>query len=78
MDFLELRDMEYEKCAGLLAELLNLGADAKEKMHNRLQSMGMGGFLLNVESLGLPPVTIEKLRSVKDLIEIYGIQRGRA
>lgn len=31
MDFEKLRDMEYKKCTGLLAELIGLDADMEEK-----------------------------------------------
>ncbi len=41
MNFEELKEMEYIKCVGLLAELIDLDTDAKEKIHKCFQSMGI-------------------------------------
>ncbi|SNS87536.1 hypothetical protein SAMN05446037_102519 [Anaerovirgula multivorans] len=64
MNLEKLRDTEYIKCVGLLAELVDLDADAREKIHKCFQSMGIKSFFLHLESLDLPPETSEKLKSI--------------
>ena len=78
MDLKKLKDMEYIKCVGLLAELIDLDADAKERIHKCLQCMGTKNFFLHLESVDLPPETSEKLKSIKSIIEIVDEKRGRA
>ena len=78
MNLEKLRDTEYIKCAELLAELLELDEDAKEKIHKCFQSMGIKNFFLQLESVDLPPETSEKLKSIKSIIEIVDVKRGRA
>jgi len=78
MNLEKLRNTEYTKCVGLLAELIELDADAKEKLHKCFQSMGIKNFFLHLESVGLPPETSEKLKSIKFIIEIVDEKRGRA
>ena len=77
MNLEELKEMEYIKCVGLLAELLNLDADTKEKIHKCFQSMGMKNFFLHLESVDLSPETYEKLKSIKFIIETVDEKRGR-
>jgi hypothetical protein len=77
MNLEKLRDTEYIKCAELLAELLDLDADAKEKIHKCFQSMGIKNFFLHLELVDLPPETSEKLKSIKSIIEIVDEKRGR-
>lgn len=76
MDLEKLRDTEYIKCVDLLAKLLDLDADTKEKIHKYLQGMGIKNFFLQLESVGLPPETTEKLKSIKAIMEIYDDIRG--
>jgi len=78
MDLKKLRETEYIKCVELLAELIGLDADAKEKIHMCFQSMGIKNFFLHLESVDLPPETYEKLKSIKFIIETVDEKRGRA
>lgn len=78
MDLKKLKDMEYIKCVDLLAELIDLDANTKEKIHKCFQSMGIKNFFLHLESVDLPPETSEKLKSIKSIIEIVDEKRGRA
>lgn len=78
MNLEKLRDMEYIKCVGLLAELIDLDTDTKEKIHKCFQSMGIKNFFLHLESVDLPPETSEKLKSIKYILEIVDEKRGRA
>lgn len=78
MNLEKLRDTEYIKCVGLLAELIDLDADAKEKIHKCFQSMGIKKFFLHLESVDLPPETSEKLKSIKSIIEIVDEKGGRS
>ncbi len=78
MNLKKLKDMEYIKCVGLLAELIDLDADAKERIHKYFQSIGIKNFFLHLESVDLPPETSERLKSIKSIIEIVDEKRGRA
>ena len=78
MNLEKLRDTEYIKCVELLAELIDLDADAKEKIHKCFQSMGIKKFFLHLESVDLPPETSEKLKSIKSIIEMVDEKGGRA
>ena len=78
MNLEKLRDTEYIKCVGLLTELIDLDADAKEKIHKCFQSMGIKNFFLHLESVDLSPETSEKLNSIKSIIEIVDEKGGRA
>jgi hypothetical protein len=78
MNLEKLRNAEYIKCVGLLAELIDLDADAKEKIHMCFQSMGIKNFFLHLESVDLPPEASEKLKSIKSIIEIVDEKGGRA
>lgn len=78
MNLEKLRDMEYKKCAGLLAELIDLDADTKEKIHKCFQRMGIKNFFLNLESVDLSPETTEKLKSINSIIEIFDGRGGRS
>jgi hypothetical protein len=61
MNLEKLKEMEYIKCVGLLAELIDLDVDTKEKIHMCFQSMGIKNFFLHLESVDLPPEAPEKL-----------------
>ena len=74
----KLRDMEYIKCVGLLAELIDLDANTKEKIHKCFQSMGIKNFFLHLELVNFSPETIEKLKSIKSIIEIFDEKGGQA
>lgn len=78
MNFEEFKEMEYIKCVGLLAELIDLDADAKEKIHKSFQNIGIKNFFLHLESVDLPTEISEKLKSIKTIVEIVGVKRGRA
>ena len=78
MNLEKLKEMEYIKCVGLLAELIDLDVDTKEKIHKYFQSMGIKNFFLHLESVDLPSETSEKLKSIKSIIEIVDEKRGRA
>lgn len=78
MNLEKLKEMEYIKCVGLLAELIDLDVDTKEKIHMCFQSMGIKNFFLHLESVDLPPEASEKLKSIKSIIEIVDAKRGRA
>jgi len=77
MDFEKLRETEYIKCAVLLAELMDLDADTKEKIHERFQSMGIKNFFLHLESADLSLETSEKLKSLKSIMEIFDEKGGQ-
>ncbi|WP_347490497.1 hypothetical protein ABDB91_04875 [Desulfoscipio sp. XC116] len=77
MDLKTLRESEYRKCAGLLAELLDLDGDTKEKIQKCFQRMGIRNFFRHLESADLAPETSGKLQSIQVLIEILDDKRGR-
>lgn len=74
----KLRDMEYIKCVDLLAKLIDLDADTKEKIHKCFQNMGIKNFFLHLELVDLSPETREKLKSIKSIIEIFDEEGGQA
>jgi len=76
MDLENLRNTEYLKCADLLAELIGLDVDAKEKIYKCFESMGIQSFFQQLESLDLSPETTDKLKNVKAIIELSGGKRG--
>jgi hypothetical protein len=78
MDLKKLRDTEYIKCVNLLAKLIDLNADTKEKILICFQSMGIKSFFLHLESVDLSPETCEKLKSIKYIIEIFDEEGGQA
>ena len=78
MNLEELKEMEYIKCVGLLAELIDLDTDVKEKIHKSFQNKGIKNFFLHLESVDLPTEISEKLKSIKAIIEIVDVKRGRA
>jgi hypothetical protein len=77
MNLETLRESEYRKCAGLLAELLGLDGDTKEKIQKYFQRMGIKNFFQHLESADLAPETFGKLQSIQALIEILDDKRGR-
>lgn len=77
MNLEALRELEYRKCADLLAELLGLEEDTKEKIQKCFQRMGIKNFFRHLESADLAPETSEKLQSIQVLIEILDNKRGR-
>ena len=72
----KMRDTEYLKCVNMLAELIDLDTDTKEKIHKCFQSMGIKDFFLHFESVGLSPETVEKLKSIRAVIEFSDVKRG--
>jgi hypothetical protein len=77
MNLETLRESEYRKCAGLLAELLGLDGDSKEKIQKCFQRMGIRNFFRHLESADFASETYEKLQSIQALIEILDDKRGR-
>ncbi len=78
MNLEKLKDTHYIRCMELLAELIDLDADAKERIHKCFQSMGIKNFFLHLESLDLSSETTEKLKSIKSIIEVFDKEGGRA
>mgnify|MGYP001048570833 CR=1 FL=1 len=74
----KFKDTEYIKCVNLLAELVELDADEKEKIRKCLLSMGIKHFFLHLELMGLASVTSEKLKSIKSIIDIFDEEGGQA
>ncbi len=77
MNLEKLRVTEYRKCAGLLAELLDLDADTEEEIEKCFQRTGIKSFFQHLESADLSPETSEKLQSIQALIEIMDDKGGR-
>jgi hypothetical protein len=78
MDLEKLKEMEYLKCVDLLAELIDLDSDTKEKIHKCFQSMGIKNFFLHLELVDLPMETCDKLKSIKSIIDIFDDKGRRA
>ncbi|HHW21330.1 MAG TPA: hypothetical protein GXX26_00390 [Clostridiaceae bacterium] len=80
MNLEKSRSVEYKKCAALLSLLVELDADAEDKIYRCFQNMGVDNFFLHLESLelDLSQETSEKLKSLKTIIEIFGEERGQA
>lgn len=76
MDLRKLRDTEYVKCVGLLAELIDLDTDTKEKIYKCFQSMGIQNFFIHLELVDLPLKTCEKLKSIKSIIGVLDGKGG--
>ena len=72
----KIRDMEYIKCADLLAKLIDLDVDTKEKIYKSFQSIGIKSFFQQLESQDLSSETIDKLKNVKVIIELSDGKRG--
>jgi hypothetical protein len=77
MDLETLRESEYRKCAGLLAELLDLDEATKKNIQKCFQRMGIKNFFQYLESVHLDPETFKKLQSIQTMIEILDNKRGR-
>lgn len=77
-DFKILRDTEYVKCVRLLAELIDLDTDIKEKIYNCFQSMGIQNFFIHLELVDLHIETCEKLKSIKAIIGLLDGKGGQA
>lgn len=78
MNYEKLKDKEYEKCVNLLGELIDVDADTRQKIHKCFQSKGIQNFFLLLDSMELSPEVIEKLKSIKAIIELSDIKRGQA
>lgn len=76
MDLEMLRNDEYSKIADILAVLIELDAEEKEKIHKYFQSIGVKSFFQQLELLDLSPETTDKLKNVKAIIELSGGKRG--
>lgn len=77
MNSRELKEAEYIKCVDLLAELIDLNVETKGKIYRCFQSMGIKNFFLHLELVDLSPETIEKLKSIKSIVEISDKEGGR-
>ena len=78
MNVNKLRDTEYIKCVDLLDKLIDLGEDAKEKIHRCVQSMGIKNFFLHLDLMDLSMETCENLKSIKSVIELFDEEGGQA
>jgi len=78
MNLNELKKTEYVKCVNLLAKLIDLDDDTKEKIYKCFQSMGIKNFFMNLESLNLPFEICEKLKNIKSVIEMFDEKGGKA
>ena len=78
MNLKEIRNTEYSKCVDLLAKLLDLDDNTKEKIHRCFQLMGIKNFFINLELVDLPLETCEKLKSIKSVIEMFDEEGGLA
>jgi len=78
MNIKEIRSTEYSKCVNLLAKLIDLDDNTKEKIHKCFQSMGIKNFFINLESLDLPFEICEKLKNIKFVIEVFDGEGGQA
>jgi hypothetical protein len=78
MNLNELKKTEYVKCVNLLAKLIDLDDDTKEKIYKCFQSMGIKNFFMNLESLNLPFEICEKLKNIKSVIEMFDEKGGNA
>jgi len=78
MNLNELKKTEYVKCVNLLAKLIDLDDNTKEKIHKCFQRMGIKNFFINLESVDLPLETCEKLKSIKSVIEMFDEEGGQA
>lgn len=78
MNIKEKRSTEYSKCVNLLAKLIDLDDNTKEKIHKCFQRMGIKNFFINLELVDLPLETCEKLKSIKSVIEMFDEEGGQA
>lgn len=78
MDSKILRDTEYAKCVGILAELIDIDTDTKEKIYKCFQSMGIQNFFIHLDLVDLPIETCEKLKSIKAIIGLLDGKGGQA
>jgi hypothetical protein len=78
MNLKETRNTEYLKCVNLLAKLIDLDDNTKEKICECFQRMGIKNFFINLESIDLPLETCEKLKSIKSVIEMFDEEGGQA
>lgn len=78
MDLKTLRDTEYAKCVGILAELIDIDTDTKEKIYKCFQSMGIQNFFIHLDLVDLPIETCEKLKSIKAIIGLLDGKGGQA
>lgn len=78
MNLKETRNTEYSKCVNLLAKLIDLDDNTKEKIYKCFQCMGIKNFFINLESIDLPLETCEKLKSIKSVIEVFDEEGGQA
>lgn len=78
MNLKETRNTEYSKCVNLLAKLIDLDDNTKERIHKCFRSMGIKSFFINLESLDLPFEICEKLKNIKSVIEMFDEEGGQA
>ncbi|HBC97102.1 MAG TPA: hypothetical protein DC034_09955 [Clostridium sp.] len=63
---------------GLLAEIMVLDTDTKEKIYKCFQSMGIQNFFIHLDLVDLPIETCEKLKSIKAIIGLLDGKGGQA
>lgn len=73
----ESRNAEYQKCADILAKLIDLSDCEKDIIIKYFRSNGITKFFLHIESMDLPSVTIEKLKNIKSIVDISNEERGQ-
>jgi len=77
MNLEELKKTEYAKCMDLLDKLIDLDAVEKEVIHEAFKEMGIKSFFLHLDSVELDPETIDKLKSIKAIVELSDAKGGR-
>jgi len=78
MNLKETRNTQYSKCVNLLAKLIDLDDNTKEKIYKCFQRMGIKNFFINLELVDLPLETCEKLKGIKSVIEMLDEEGGHA
>ncbi|NJD01812.1 MAG: hypothetical protein FIA99_04270 [Ruminiclostridium sp.] len=65
------QNMEYQKAVQIIAELLMLDSDTKQKISTYIQSYGIGHFLDNLEAYDLPRETNQKFQALRIVLLKY-------
>ena len=78
MDSKILRDTQYAKCVGLLAELIDLDTNTREKIYKCFQIVGIQNFFMHLELVDLPIESYEKLKRIKSIIGLFDCKGGQA
>ena len=76
MNLEKSKNIEYQKCAALLAKLTGADSDTEERVYKCFQSMGIKSFFLHLDSLDLPQEIIEKLKNIKCIVDMVDEKGG--